>query len=83
MNEGITYINMYCFNKNFLKNWRSRNLLFKAKLPVFKTLVTSKVIHLVLVTNVPHAIIGQLNKSQKDFIWNQKYPKIRHSTLWR
>ena len=43
----------------------------------------SKVIHLALVTIVPHAINDQLKKKiQKDFIWNQKDPKIRHSALW-
>ena len=47
----------------------------------FKTLAISKVILLSLVTNVPHVIIDQLNKIQKDFIWNRKHPKIRHFTL--
>ena len=41
----------------------------------------SKVIHLALVTNGPQVIIDQLNKIQKDFIWNRKHPKITHSTL--
>ena len=69
------------FNKNFLKIWRTRNLKFKTKLPIFKTSIISKVIHLALVTNVPHIIIDQLIKIQKDFIWNQNYSKIRHSTF--
>ena len=47
----------------------------------FKTLAISKVIHFNLVTIVPHVVIDQLNKIQKDFIWNQKHPKKRHSTL--
>ena len=47
----------------------------------FKTLAISKVIHFNLVTIVPHVAIDQLNKIQKDFIWNQKHSKIRHSTL--
>ena len=32
-------------------------------------------------TNVPHFIIDQLNKIQKGFFWNQKHPKVRHSTF--
>ena len=42
----------------------------QGKITIFKTLATSKVIHLTLVTDVPHVIIGQLNKMQKDFICN-------------
>ena len=68
--------------ENVLKFWRARNLTVQSKFAIFKTFAISKVIHLDLVTNVPHVIIDQLNKIQKDFIWNQKHPKIRHSTLY-
>ena len=48
---------------------------------IFKTLAISKVVHLGLITNVPQVFIDQLNKIQKDFIWNLKHPKIRYSIL--
>ena len=67
--------------ENVLKIWRTRNLTVQGKITIFKTLAISEVIHLALVTNVPHVIIVQLNKIQKPFIWNRKRPKIRHSTL--
>ena len=67
--------------ENVLKIWRIRNLTVQGKITIFKTLAISKVIHLALVTNIPQVIIDQLNKIQKDFIWNRKHPKIRHSTL--
>ena len=67
--------------EDVLKIWRISNLTVQGKITIFKTLGISKVIHLALVTNVPQAIIDQLNKIQKDFIWNRKHPKIRHSTL--
>ena len=51
-----------------VKIWRTRKLTGQGKITTFKTLAISKVIHLALVTNVPHVIIGQLNKIQKDFI---------------
>ena len=56
--------------ENVLKVWRTRNLTVQGKITIFKTLAISKVIHLALVTNVPRAIIVQLNEIQKDFIWN-------------
>ena len=62
--------------ENVLKIWRTRNLTVKGKTTIFKTLAISKVIHLPLVTNVPQVITDQLNKIQKDFIWNRKHPKM-------
>ena len=56
--------------ENVLKIWRTRNLTVQGKITIFKTLAISTVIHLALVTNVPHVIIDQLNKIQNDFIWN-------------
>ena len=47
----------------------------------FQNFSNSKVVHLALVTNVPHVIIDQSNKNQEDYIWNRKQPKIRQSTL--
>ena len=64
-----------------LKLWRMRNLTPKGKITIFKTLVISKIIHLSLVTNVPTQIINELNKIQKEFIWNGRNPKIKHATL--
>ena len=67
--------------ENVLKIWRIRNLTVQGKFTIFKTLAVSKVIHLALVTNVPQVIIDQLNKIQKDCLWNGKHPKMRDSSL--
>ena len=48
--------------ENVLKIWKIRNLTDQGKITIFKTLAISKVIHLALVTNVPHVKIDQLNK---------------------
>ena len=67
--------------ENVPKMWGTRNLTVQGKITIFKTLAISKVIRFALVTNVPHVFIDQLNKIQKDIIFNRKHPKIRHSTL--
>ena len=64
-----------------LKLWRMRNLTLEGKITIFKTSAISKIIYLSLVTNVPTQIIKELNKIQKEFIWNGSNPKIKHSTL--
>ena len=58
-----------------------RNLILEGKIAIFKTLVISKILHLSLATNVPTQIINELNKTQKEFIWNGSNPKMKHSTL--
>ena len=58
-----------------------RSLTVEGKITIFKTLAISKIIHLSLVTNVPTEIINELNKIQKEFIWNGNSPKIKHSTF--
>ena len=67
--------------ENVLKLWRERNLSFERKITVFKSLALSKITHLALVKTIPPSIIEQLNKTQKNFIWNGLNPKIKNSTI--
>ena len=64
-----------------LRLWHMRNLTIGGKILVFKSSAISKIVHLSLITIVPHAIINQLNNIQKNFIWNRKNPKIKYSSL--
>ena len=67
--------------ESVLRVWRMRNLTIEGEVLVFKSLAVSKIIHLSLITTLPHAIINQLNNIKGNFIWNGKNPKIKHSTL--
>ena len=73
------FIKLFKKIENVLKTWRTRNLTVQTKITIFKTLAVSKV-SLALVINVPHVIIDQLNKIQKDFIWNGK--KLQNKTFY-
>ena len=87
----FSYNNNVKNNENFMKHirkieqvlklWRMRYLSIEGKITVFKTLALSKIIHLALVTDVPKSTILALNKIQKEFIWKNSNPKIKHSTL--
>ena len=55
--------------QNVLNMWRMRNLSLLDKISIFKTLASSKIIHLTLVTSVP-STTDLLNKIQKDFLWD-------------
>ena len=61
--------------------WRVRNLPLEGKIAVSKSLVLSKITHLALVKTIPPSIIDQLNKTQKNFIWNGLNPKIKNLTI--
>ena len=68
--------------ESVLKLWRLRNLTFKRRITIFKSLALPKIIDFVLVKTIPNEIIDQLSKMQKDFIWNKLKPKIKISTLY-
>ena len=68
--------------ENILKLWRMRQLTLEGRITVFKSLVISKVIHLLLITKLHNNKIDLMYKIQKNFIWEGKKAKIKHSTLW-
>ena len=55
-----------------------RQLTLQGRIMVFKSLVVSKVLHLLLNTKLHNNTIDLLNKIQKNFIWQRQ---IKHSTL--
>ena len=57
------------------------NLTLEEKVTVSKALAISKIVHLALITNIPTSTMKELNKIQKEFIWKNKNPKIKHTTI--
>ena len=49
-----------------------RNLRIDGKVLVFKSSTISKIVHLSLITTVPHAIINQLNNKKKLYMERKK-----------
>ena len=58
-----------------------RQLTLEGRITVFKSLAASKVMHLLLLTKLHNNAIDLLHKIQKNFIWQEKKAKIKHSTL--
>ena len=67
--------------EKLLKLWRMRQLTIENKILIFKILAISKVVHLALVRDVPSSTIAKLEKIQKQFIWKNGNPKLKHTTL--
>ena len=61
--------------------WRWRNLSVHGRITIFKTLALAKIIFASYLSCVPYNIIKELEKIQKDFIWNGKPAKVKHYTL--
>ena len=64
-----------------LKLWRMQQLTIGGKILIFKTLAISNIVHLALVKDVPYSTIAQLEKIQKQFIWKNGNPILKHTTL--
>ena len=60
---------------------RMRSLTLSGKITVLKTLVLSKIVFMSFLSNVPISIIEQFEKLQNDFLWDNKRPKVKHTTM--
>ena len=58
-----------------------RQLTIEGKILIVKSLAISKIVHLALVKDVASTTIAQLEKMQKQFIWRNENPKLKHTTL--
>ena len=68
--------------KTALKIWRMKNLILDGEITIFKKLAISKILHFSSVTVLTNSTIPQLNKIDKEFIWNHKKLKIKEKSLF-
>ena len=67
--------------KNCLNLWSSRGLSIAGRRQNFKSLALSKAVYISTMKNFPSRFIKVLDDIQKDFIWSELQPEIKHSTL--
>ena len=58
-----------------------RQSTLEGRIRVLKSLAVSKVIYLLLITKLHKSTTDFLRKIQKNFIWQRKKVKVKHSTL--
>ena len=61
--------------------WKQRCLTLAGRITIFKTFMMSKALYISTTKKVPGNFLSELEKIHKDFIWENKRPKIKHSTL--
>ena len=59
-----------------------RNLTLEGKIVIFKAITISKMVFQSFITTVPKYIINDIRKTQKDFLWKNSTPKIKHETFF-
>ena len=64
-----------------LNIWKQRWLSLVGKIQIFKTLVASKPVYADSMISVPQKFCGTLKSLHREFIWNGKKAKIKHSSL--
>ena len=67
--------------RDCLQVWKLRSLALAGKILVFNTLALSKSISIATMIAPPKQFIDEANRVQKEFIWDNKRPEIKHCTL--
>ena len=64
-----------------LNVWSSRDLTLYGKINIVKSWALSKLTFIASVPPIPDDLIKSVNKQIVDFIWSQKNPKIKKTTM--
>ena len=79
--EHQNFVNLLDKTQRILNIWNMRSFSLLSRVQIFKTFAISKLNYLASASNIPKDVVNQLTMMQKKFIWNNKPPKIKHSTL--
>ena len=66
---------------NILNMWESRNLSWKGKVVILKSLVIPQVTHLMSLCYCPDYILEKIDKLLFDFLWSKKTAKVKRGTI--
>ena len=68
--------------KNCIQAWKSRDLTYKGKVLVIKTLLLSQVGFIADVVNIPNNIVKQIDTLLWSFLWDSKQPLVNRKTMF-
>ena len=83
-NDEMTYRNLEERLKKIetiLNIWRQRDLSLKGKITVLKSLAIPQLLYVTNVLHVPSTYVERVQKEIQSFVWNNKIPKIKTTTL--
>ena len=77
--ENFYSLSLDC--RALLNIWKQRWLSLAGKIQAFKSLVASKPVYVATMIQVPQKFCDTLKSFHREFIWNGKKAKIKHSSL--
>ena len=81
LSEKYNFLEVINNLKICLHVWKSRGLYTSRKNSYFKTMALSKILYIATIKVPSKLILDELDVIQKEFIWDSKRPKIKHSIL--
>lgn len=81
LKDKLNFLELSSIVKDSLKPWRGLGISIAGRIQVFKSLALSKAIFVSTMLHDNQKFIEDLSAIQKDFIWEGKPRKIKHSTL--
>ena len=79
--EKLNFLDKLKGLKDVLNLWECRGLSLAGRILIFKSLSLSKLLYASTMKCLPKQMLDQLNTLQKSFIWSNRKPKIKHSTI--
>ena len=81
LTEKYNLLNLISSVMDCLKTWKYGGLTLGGRIQILRSLAFSKIVYVGTMIDVSKWFIDQLNSLQRDFIWNERCPKVKHSTL--
>ena len=81
LEDKLNFLDKLKSVKGVMKTWEQRGLSLAGKILIFKSLALSKLLYASTMKCQNRQILGQINLMHENLIWNEKRPKIKHSTL--
>ena len=63
------------------KTWKIRNLILEGKVIIFRSLIASRPVYIASLVRTPKYVVEAIQTIHKKFIWGNKRPKLKHSTM--
>ena len=83
LKKKVNFYNLTTDCRNVLDLWKQRWLSLAGKIQSFKSLIASKLVYIATMKILPKNALDDLQAMHKEFIWDSKKAKIKHSTLIR
>ena len=64
-----------------IKTWKIRNLTLEGKVIIFMSLIASKPVYIASLVHTPKCAVEAIQTIHKEFTWDNKKSKIKHSTV--